>query len=183
MLGQTLATEDSELIGRVVNVNLATLSGDVKRQSVSLRFRISTVKDSKAYADVISYHTSGAAIRRFVRRNVNRIDLSTVCQTSDNVKLRVKVFILTKSKTSGSVMHGLQKTCLELLAKEVAKMEYGEFVWSLIEHKTQSELRKALSKIYPIKTFEIKMFNLLRGEHEAKPSKEKAPAKVDKSAE
>ncbi|MBN2454153.1 hypothetical protein JXB11_01265 [Candidatus Woesearchaeota archaeon] len=204
LLGETLATEANDLIGRVVSVNLATLAGDVKRQSVSLRFRISSVKEGKVYADVISYLTSGSAIRRLVRRNVERADITSVCETLDKVRVKIKVFLLTRSKTSGSVLHSLQKECLGMLAKEIGKIEYGDFVWSLIEHKLQSELRKGLSKIYPLKAFEIKMFNVVSGEQaekkapkqekapsneevnveqEEKPSKaEKAPAKVAKSA-
>jgi ribosomal protein S3AE len=168
LLGESLASEADELLGRAVNANIASITGDVKQQSVTLRFRINSVKDNKAYADVIGYVLSGTAIKRLVRRNLKRIDDSLVCETEDHVKLRIKIFLLTRSTTSSKVMNALHKLANESIIKRVAKLKYSEFVKVLIEHKLQSDLKRVLSEIYPLRAFEIKMFELIAKEKAAK---------------
>ena len=177
-LGETFAAEESKLLGRVVSVNLASLSGDIKRQSVSLRFKISSVKEGNAYADVISYVTSANAIKRLVRRGVERFDISFTAETSDHVKVRIKTIVLTRSKTSSSVLKALRKACTESIAKETSNMSYEQLISALIEHRLQSELRKSLSKIYPLKAFEIKVLHVLHEKEEAKAAEPKEEAKA-----
>jgi ribosomal protein S3AE len=172
-LGETMATEDNDLIGRAITVNLATLSGDIKRQAVSVGLVVSSVKDGKAQTDVVKYLTSPASIRRLVRRNVERIDTVVACPTKDGITVNVKIFCLAKSKTSGSVSKVLQRECRLLMIKEVAKLDYPEFVWSLIEHRVQSDIKKVLGKIYPLKAFEVKMFEVV---HDA--GKKEKPAEI-----
>jgi ribosomal protein S3AE len=178
-LGETLASNEKGLLGRVVSANLASLTGDIKRQSVTLRFEIRSVKEGKGYADVVGYALSNTAIKRLVRRNVERVDMSLLCQTADNVKVRIKTFILTRSATGRGVLNSLHKASIESLTKSVGKLKYDDLVVALIEHKLQSELKHSLSKVYPLKSFEIKMFGFaLEEKKQTKDNKATIP-KVD----
>ncbi|MFH1182594.1 MAG: hypothetical protein V1702_06565 [Candidatus Woesearchaeota archaeon] len=182
-LGETMATEDKELVGRAVTVNLATLSGDIKRQAVSVGLVVSSVQDGKAYADVVKYLTSPASIRRLVRRNVERVDTIVTCPTKEGVMVNIKIFILAKSKTTGSVSKALQNECRSLMVNEVAKLDYPEFVWSLIEHRIQSDLKKALGKIYPLKALEVKMFEVVHDAGKKEPTQViEAPQSEEKAS-
>jgi ribosomal protein S3AE len=181
-LGETMAAEDKDLVGRAITVNLATLSGDIKRQAVSIGLVVSSVQDGKAYTDVVKYMTSPASIRRLVRRNVERIDTIVTCPTKDGVMVNVKLFVLAKSKTTGSVSKALQMECKILAVREVAKLDYSEFLWSLIEHHMQSDLKKALGKIYPLKAFEVKMFEVVRNAGKV-PEVIEAPQSEGKASE
>lgn len=169
-LGETVAAEDKDLIGRALTVNLATLSGDIKRQAVSVGLVVSSVQDGKAWADVVKYFTSPASIRRLVRRNVERVDTVVTCPTKDGVTVAIKIFVLAKSKTSSSISKALQLECKSLMVREVAKLDYPEFVWALIEHKIQFDLKRTLGKIYPLKAMEVKMFEVVQNAGKSEPA-------------
>ncbi|MEK6862554.1 MAG: 30S ribosomal protein S3ae, partial [Nanoarchaeota archaeon] len=54
-IGETLANENANLIGRTLEVNLADITRDPKSQNIKVKFRIKEVKDTQCYTELISY--------------------------------------------------------------------------------------------------------------------------------
>ncbi len=90
VIGEVYAFEAQSLIGRVVTVNLMSLTGDMKKQNTNLKFVINAVEGGKAITELDGYHLIPASIRRLVRRGKKRIDISFTCLTSDKKKVRMK---------------------------------------------------------------------------------------------
>jgi ribosomal protein S3AE len=161
VLGETLTGEPSELIGTAVKANLATLSGDLKQQSVTLTFTIVTADDKEAVALLTGYTLSNSALRRLTSRNIEKLADTLHCETGDGVALQVKMVLLTASSTHNSLLKALRKSANSAIMAEIKSKSYHEFARAVIDHQFQFALKKSLNKIYPLKAVEIRFFSIV----------------------
>lgn len=169
VVGETPTYNIPGLVGKTISVNLMTLTGDARKQSISARLRITEVKEGKALTKLEKYEISHPAIKRLVRRKKERIDESLVYATKDGVKLRIKPFILTINLTRSSVVSELRKRLKVFLYKTVAQNTCEDMFRMVIENKLQKEIGMMLSKIYPIKNVEIRVMHLEKNEAKITP--------------
>lgn len=176
VIGDTLVSEPRLMIGKTLSHSLMNLTNDIKKQNVSIHFKIVDVEDNKGKTSVIGYEIVPSSVKRFVRRNSEKMDLSFTCETADNVFMRIKPLVITKADVKGSVAAKVRNMIVQLLAKTIKKMKYDEIMTDLISHKLQSELRAILNKVYPVKVCEIRYAGVEASE---KPREEKTEAKVE----
>jgi len=157
IIGETVAYEDKNLLGRIIHSNLGNLTRDMKLQNVRLNFRISEVKEGKAYTEIKGYELATSYVKRIVRVGRSRIDDSFLVITKDDIKLRLKPLILTKYKTQKSILKELRSLVKKDFMEYIKKESYDKFVTELISKKLQRDLRNKLSKIYPVSLVEIRV--------------------------
>jgi len=155
VLGETLVYEPEQMIGKGLKLNLMNLTKDVKRQNININFEIVSVENDKAFTNVVGYNIAQSSVKRFVRRNINKIDMSFICTTSDKKNLRIKPIIVTRSATNGSVESKLRKHAQDFITKYINDISYDNFANDLISHKMQDALRVILKKIYPVRIMNI----------------------------
>ena len=180
VLGETLIAESKSALNKTITQNLTNLTYDIKKQNVNIKFIVDKVEGNKAYTSIIGYSMIPASIKRLTRRRSKKIELSFVCTTSDNKKIRVKPLIFARSLTKGSVTSKLNKTIIEYLTRTISKMTFDNLINDLINHKLQSSLRERLKKIYPLRIVEIKSMEI---EKEKKPLEEKKVEKIEEKKE
>ncbi|MBS3103042.1 hypothetical protein J4458_06400 [Candidatus Woesearchaeota archaeon] len=163
VLGETTVYDQNAMVGKTITQNLMSLTGDVKRQNISIDFIVTKVEDGKALTEVIGYHMMPASARRMTRRSSEKIDLSFVCATSDGKHVRIKPLMFAISNTKGSVTANIIKTAVDFLVKTVNQMSYDNLINDLVNHKLQSSLRDALKKIYPLRICEIRAMYIDKG--------------------
>lgn len=156
VLGETLVYEPGAMLGKTLSHSLMNLTNDMKRQNIKIHFKIVEVDNGKAKTSIIGYEIIPSSVKRFVRRSSEKMDVSFACETSDNVFIRVKPLVITKSDVKGSVAAKLRNSVVSFLAGTIKKMPYDEFIGDLISHKLQALMRENLSKIYPLKVCEIR---------------------------
>ena len=161
VLGETYLLDPTKSIGRCLSVSLADLIGDIKRQNIYVRFRITDFTGTKLYAIPVGYEISPTVIKRMVRRRTRKIDDSFIVETLDKKKFRIKPFILTKGKVNNSVASAIRLTSREKLADAIKNLNSENLFEAIVGHKLQSTLYKELSKIYPLKYFEIRKLELI----------------------
>ncbi len=183
LLGDCYVPSADFLAGRTVSANLANLTGDIRQQSITLKFIVNSTEGETGVADVIGYAMASSAIRRIVRRGSDRIDESFVCETSDGRKVQIKPMLITKTITNSAVHRSLRKALVGSLSKEVRKHTFDSLINEIITSKLQVALKTELKKIYPLKGVEIKSLWLLgSGEKEAEEAEAAAEAKVEEAA-
>jgi len=185
ILGETLVYDPQQMIGKGVRQNLTNLISDVKRQNVNVIFEVVNVENDKAYTNFVGYAMVQSSVKRMVRRNINKIDMSFSCTTSDKKNIRIKPLIITRMATSGSVAAKIRKNAHEFLTKYIANISFDNFTNDLISHKMQDALRYHLKKVYPVRVCEIRSMQV---EKLHKPEAEKAKTvkkelKSEKTAE
>lgn len=156
IIGETVTSDESKLVGRSIWVNLANLTRDVKTQNVKIRFKVNEIRDNNAYTEVIGYSLLPTYIKRVVKTNKLRVDDSFICKTKDEINIRIKPFLITKSKTNKLVLTMLRKRTREYFNQFCSKENYNKFIEELIAHRIQRDLKNSLKKVYPLNVAEVR---------------------------
>ena len=189
VLGETVVFEPEQMVGKGITYNLANLTKDIKRQNVNIDFEVNGVQDGKALTHVVGYKIIPSSLKRMARRNIEKIDMSFMCSTSDKKNMRIKPIIITRAATKGSIASKIRKNAQDFLLKYTSGITYDNFLNDLIGHKIQSVLKDHLKKTYPLRVCEIRSMEVVdlekKKENESqKPSKKvKAKIKEEKKAE
>jgi len=178
VIGETLVYSPSQMLGKTLSHSLMNLTNDMKRQNINIHFKVVEVEDNRAKTSIIAYQIIPSSVKRFVRRNSEKMDNAFTCETADNVFLRVKPLIITRGDVKGSVAAKMRNSITAFLAKTIKKMTYDEIINDLISHKLQSLMREYLNKIYPLKVCEIRYLGI---EAREKPQEIKAEVKAEEA--
>jgi|SRR3989338_851475 len=161
VLGETYVYEPQEMLGKGVVSNLMGLTNDIKRQNINILFRVNSVDNGKAFADIIGYNMLNSSIKRLVRRNIEKIDMSFSCKTSDNKTLQVKPLLIARAATKGSIAAKIRRIAHDSLIRYISSVTYDTFVNDLVSHKVQTSLRSELNKVYPLRICEIRYMGIV----------------------
>ena len=156
VIGETICGEAKNVIGRTLKINVFSITGDLKKQNTHLAFVIKDVKDNQASTELYRYYVSLSHLKRMVRKAKNKIDDSFVVDTKDNIKIVVKPVMLTKQKTSRSVLTALRKKSREIINNYSKVNSFNDFVRDVISNKVQVITKRELKQVYPLSLYEIK---------------------------
>jgi ribosomal protein S3AE len=160
-LGETPAFTAQDLIGKVLHINLMTLTNDPKKQAVNLSFKIVQVSQTTAVTNLFQYSLNTAHIKRLIRKASDKIEESFLVTTKDNFTYRIKPIFFTRHEVSNSLLTALRKKITEHLQHALRELTSTEIFTQLISNKLQAESKSALKKTYPVSLFEIKSFVLV----------------------
>ncbi|MBR9690326.1 hypothetical protein GOV08_01440 [Candidatus Woesearchaeota archaeon] len=170
IIGETPVIETSKAVGKIVSSNMMTLTGNIRKQSITAKLLITEVKEGKAYSKLVRYEISPPSIKRQVRRRRDRIDDSLVYKTSDGVKVRLKPFLLTRSLSKSSVRTEIRKRVKVFLFKKVSQITYDSLIESIINNKLQREMKESLSKVFPIRNADIRVMYIEKDDVKITPA-------------
>ena len=170
VLGETIVADPQSMVGKTLSNSLMNLANDVKRQNVNIHFKVVGVEDNKAKTIVTGYEMINSSVKRLVRRNSEKMDLSFNCETADNMWLRIKPVAVTRSAVKGTVAARLRRNIVKFVTEFAKKQSYEQLLTNLITYRLQSEMRAALNKIYPLKVCEIRYLGV-----EERDKRQKAP--------
>ena len=171
VIGETLVYTPNQMLGKTLSHSLMNLTNDTKRQNINIHFKVVDIEDNKAKTSIIGYQIIPSSIKRFVRRNSEKMDMAFTCETADNVFLKVKPLVITRGDVKGSVAAKLRNNIIIFLTKTIKKMTYDEIISDLISRKMHDVMRSSLNKIYPLKVCEIRYLGI---EAREKPQEVKA---------
>ena len=178
VIGETLVSDPKAMLGKTLSHSLMNLTNDIKRQNISIHFKVVEVDGSLGKTKIMGYEIVPSSVKRFIRRNSEKMDLSFACETADNVPMRIKPLVITKADVKGSIAAKLRNMIVQLIIKTVKKMNYEDVMNDLISHKLQSEMRSNLSKVYPLKVCEIRYAGIEAREREI-TKEQKAEVQVE----
>ena len=156
IIGETLVYEPNQMLGKTLSHSLMNLINDTKRQNINIHFKVVEVEGNNAKTSIIGYQIIPSSIKRFVRRNSEKMDMAFTCETADNVLLRVKPLVITRGDVKGSIAAKLRNNIVSFLVKTIRKMTYDEIINDLISRKMHDIMRANFNKIYPLKVCEIR---------------------------
>ena len=160
VIGETLVYEPSAMLAKTLSRSLMNLTNDMKRQNINIHFKVVEIDGDKAKTSIIGYQIVPSSVKRFIRRNSEKMDLSFTCETADNVFLRVKPLVIAKADIKGSVAAKLRNNIVSYLIRTIKKLTYDELLNELISRKLHDEMRQVLNKIYPVKVCEIRYLGI-----------------------
>jgi len=159
-IGETHVMFPENAVGKTVEQNLMNLTGDMKKQNITIKFKVEKVTGTVGHTKVISYKMAPSFIKRMVRRRRDRLDLSKVYTTKDGIKVRIKPIIVTTSHAKGSILTLLRKKAHALLSVKVKQLKFDALMEEIISYRVQSYIKSNLKSIHPVKNCEIRVFEI-----------------------
>jgi small subunit ribosomal protein S3Ae len=163
-LGETVATEPEQIVGRTLETTLPELSGggDSGKAHVKLRFRIERLGgDGVAEARFIGHDLTSDYVRRLARRKRSKIDLSLTVTTKDGVKIILKPVAVGEQRLQSRLRAELRHKMVSILVEEAAKRSSAEFVREMLQGELSKVLAHGLKTLYPLKKIEIRRSEVL----------------------
>jgi len=156
-VGQSTAYEASELKGRTVNITLAQLTGDMKKQGTYVTLQIKDVEDNKATTTVERIELSNGTIKRLVKRGRAKVSDSFVCKTKDEFYIRVKPLLITQSLTNRAMLTKLRKGARMIFKQYCTEHTYEELVLGITKSVVQKLMKEKLTKFYPLRVADVQL--------------------------
>ena len=160
VIGETLALEPEQLIGRVIETSLTDITGDPNKYYFKFFFKIDQIKNGKAITKFMGHDCTKDFISRIVSRRKTRID------TNDKIKLvdgemNVKTIAISNRQVSQAIETKVRAIIRKTVIEELQKLKSEEFIREIIDGKLQSKIKKCVSKIYPLRFFEFRKTEVL----------------------
>jgi len=172
LIGETVAAEEQSLIGRTLTTSLMNVVGEPKKQSIIGTFEIVSVKNGNAETRLKKMEIAPPSVRRMIRKGKERLDLSFLCATKDNVVVRIKPLLITRGKTGGSVLTKIREITETVSRIEANKISYEELIQDILTTKLQRRIRQVVNKLYPLKSAEIRAIEITTTAKPLPPIKE-----------
>jgi len=159
-IGKTPAKEKTKLPGRPLVIDAFTLLGDIKKQHINLKLKVTGVKEDSVETEVIEYFISKSHFARVVRHRRTRVDIVVDGKTKDDRKVRVKLFILSNLKSTASKRTAMRKKATEIVSDMIGKMEFERIIFLALSSKIQKEIKEAVKNINPVVFVEVNKIEL-----------------------
>ena len=162
VVGETPALEPKAVIGKLVRVNQATITNDMRRQNTELSLIVDNIEGDNAKTKIVGLRLLPTSLKRVVRKGRTRLDQTVRAITKDEQVVTVKLILIPRSIVQGSVSTALQEETKRFLTKKISMSGYDALCEEIVSEKLKRGLKDRLSKIYPLKICDIKEFKLER---------------------
>ncbi len=154
-IGETLASDSSQLIGRIFETTLGDLIEDFSKSHIKLYFQVKGVEEGRALTSFISHDMARDYIRSQIRRRATRIsDISTVA-TQDGYRLRVSSIITTLRRVQSSQLEAIRRDMRKVVQDRAGERTFDQFVQEVVLGKLSADIYKEAKKYCPVKRVEV----------------------------
>lgn len=164
-IGETFASDEKSVVGRVLEVSLADLTQDFSRAYILLKFKITEVADGKAKTMFFGHEAMYEYFRSFIRRRLSKVQSIVTVRTKDGYVLRITAVILTQHKAKTSQEKAMRKEMVDLLTKRAAERNFDQLVQEMVLSKLAMDIHKVTKKYCPIRRVEIQKSKVLEVPH------------------
>jgi len=172
------ASSAEELDGKIVKIDLTR---SLRGKSIELRLKVK-MDNKELIGEPISLELAGSYIRRAFRKGADYVEDSFISDCKD-VKVLIKLFILTRNKVSRAVRRRIRVVAKDHLIGYLKTRAAKEIFTEIMTNKIQKEISLKLKKVYPLAMCEIRVFEILGHKDEVKDEQKFAEEKKDANAE
>ena len=182
VIGEIPLFEIEDMAKRKLTINMMNLTGHPRNQHSNVTLRIKEVKDGKGCTEITGFMMMPSSVKRLVRKGRTKVDDSIVVLTKDNQKVRIKPLIFTKGIVYKSVSNSLRLKIRNAIAIFASKINYEGLINEIMNYKLQKLISNVAKTVTPVRTSEIRAFNLVEkeGVKVIKPVAEKEHKKKNK---
>ena len=162
VIGETLAEEPSQLIGRNYEVIQNELAGDFSKMHVKVVFKVIDVLGNDAVTEFVGHELLKDHVRRQVRRDRGKIDDTIDVVTEDGFYVRFKPLMISRARIKSS-----QKQQMRTIARDIILTTGATSTWFKLQAATldgtlENKIKEAVSKIQPVRTVVIRRTQLIQ---------------------
>ena len=162
VIGETLAEEPSQIIGRNYEVIQNELDGDFSKMHVKVVFKVIDVLGNDAITEFVGHELLKDHVRRQVRRDRGKIDDTIDVVTEDGFYVRFKPLMISRARIKSS-----QKQQMRTIARDIILTTGATSTWFKLQAATldgtlENKIKEAVSKIQPVRTVVIRRTQLIQ---------------------
>lgn len=162
VIGETLAEEPSQIIGRNYEVIQNELDGDFSKMHVKVVFKVTDVLGNDAITEFVGHELLKDHVRRQVRRDRGKIDDTIDVVTEDGFYVRFKPLMISRARIKSS-----QKQQMRTIARDIILTTGATSTWFKLQAATldgtlENKIKEAVSKIQPVRTVVIRRTQLIQ---------------------
>ena len=162
VIGETIAEDESMLIGRNYEILQNELDGDFSKMHVKVQFRISGVVGGDALTEYIGHEMLKDHIRRQVRRDRGKIDDTVDIVTEDGFYVRIKPLLISRNRIKGSQKQEMRTLAREVILKTGATTTWIDLQKSSLDGTLEAKIREEVSKIQPVRGVMLRRTQLIQ---------------------
>jgi len=159
----TPSDEPWKLLGRVIEITLYDLTGDITQVHVHLYLQIYKVdlEKEEAYTIFKGHELARDYVRSLTRRKSSKIVAIFNVTTKDGYIIRPTVATWTTYRCNASQKHSIRKIMMELVTKIASEKTFDEFINGMIFGDFAQAIFNEVKKIYPVRKVEFVKSKLL----------------------
>lgn len=159
-LGESYVADSSQLEGRSITANMSTITGNMRKNSINMQFKVMGVKDGNAETRTVGYSMINSAIKRLVKRGRDKIPDSFLTKTKDKEVIRVKPLVITTNKGTKSVQSAIRLEARRIIREYSFTVDAETLFSDIFNGKIQKMLKEKCVKFSPLKSVDIRMAKL-----------------------
>ena len=162
VIGETLAEESEQLIGRTYDIMQNELDGDFSKMHVKVVFRITDSVGGDALTEFVGHSVLKDHIRRQIRRHRGKIDDTVDVVTEDGYYVRFKPLLISRSRVKSSQKSAMRASARETILTMGASSTWIQLQKSLLDGTMEAAIKESVSKVTPVRTVMIRRSQLLQ---------------------
>ena len=162
VIGETLAEDSEQLIGRTYDIMQNELDGDFSKMHVQVVFRITESVGGDALTEFIGHHVLKDHIRRQIRRHRGKVDDTVDVVTEDGYYVRFKPLLISRSRVKSSQKSAMRASARETILTMGASSTWIHLQKALLDGTMEAAIKESVSKVTPVRTVMIRRSQLLQ---------------------
>lgn len=160
ILGETPADDTKKLISRKIEIPYITLTNDMNKFYIKVKFRITSVDDNKAYTEFAGLECLRDYIARIVKHGVNRIDTVQTLKSLDGKNVIVKTLTITNKKVTKGIEKKIRSFVKNMVEKSLVENKLDDFLSKIFDDSLKNKIMFEGSKIYPLRNFDFRKLEI-----------------------
>ncbi|AKB11831.1 SSU ribosomal protein S3AE [Methanosarcina thermophila] len=156
IVGTTMASDPSLLIGRNVETTVGELTNDITKNNTKVILRINNVVGDVATTDLIGHELTTDYVRSIVKRQTSRIDANIDVTTKDGYVIRVKPTCFTIKRARSSQIKAIREIMVDIVQKRASETDFETFMQEAILGRLSAAIYRQAKSIYPLRRVEIR---------------------------
>ena len=162
VIGETLAEEEDMLVDRPYEMMQNELDGDFSKMHVKIKFRIKEVIGNDALTEFVGHDVQKDYVRRQIRRDRGKIDDTIDIVTDDGYFIRIKPFIVTRSRIKGSQKQETRTVARNVVIKFCSTTTWIAVQKALMDGSLEERVSEAVSKVQPVRSVFFRRSQLIQ---------------------
>jgi len=175
-LGETIAEEPDQVLGRTIETTLGDLRNDAGENNTKLTFKVTEVASDTAYTEFIKHELTRDYMRSLVRRGSSKVEAYITVLTEDDYRVQIQPVALTTKSADESQEKAVRRTMIDLVRETARDRTFEDLIDSVVEGRLSSAIYNEAKTIYPLRRVEVQKATL-----EARP--EEVAAEEETSVE
>jgi small subunit ribosomal protein S3Ae len=159
-LGETLAEDADQALGRTIETTLGDLRNDAGENNTKLTFQVTEVASDTAYTEFIKHELTRDYMRSLVRRGSSKIEAFITVLTEDDYRVQIQPVALTTKSADESQEKAIRRQMIDLVEESARERSYEDLIDSVVEGRLSSAIYNEAKTIYPLRRVEVQKATL-----------------------